>query len=124
MLPYYMANILDRLGERSTSEKYYKIASLNSDAPKVSRFLMLLERAKDGNYEDAGRKFLLTGIAGYDEDPYSCQSGLSRILVRFSTRSVTSEEDISFLKSEEKKLTPPKDTKNPLASSVTSCYES
>lgn len=97
---------------------------MNTDAPEVSRFLALLMRAKEGNYEDAGRKFLLIGASGYDEPPYDCQKNIGEILMRFATGGVRTEADIEFIKTRELQLAPPKDTKNPLASSVTSCYDS
>ena len=49
MLPYYTAYVAERLGEKKKAEFYYKIASLNHDAPEVSRFLMLLAQANDGD---------------------------------------------------------------------------
>lgn len=97
---------------------------MNDDAPQVSRFLALLMQAKEGNYEEAGRKFLLIALSGYDEPPYACQENIGEILRRFSTGAVLSSTDIDFIKSHEIRLSPPKDTKNPLASSVTSCFES
>jgi hypothetical protein len=124
MLPYYTAYVAERLGEKKKAESYYKIASLNHDAPQVSRFLMLLAQANDGDRISAAEKFLLIGVGGYDESPYTCGMTLRDIIEKFGKKKIVTETDVGFLKEKEKTLTPPKDTKNPLSSSVTGCYES
>jgi hypothetical protein len=62
MLPYYLAYVSNELGYYEGAERYYKIASMNDDAPKASRFLGPLVEAKKGEYRKAAERFILIGI--------------------------------------------------------------
>lgn len=124
MLPYYIAYVASALSKEAEAEKYYKIASMNTDAPQASRFLSLLMRAKSGDHIEAAKKFLFIAIDGYDEDPYTCRMRALDILKRVEGDLIISLSTLDFLEKNERALVSPKDTQNPLASSATNCYDS
>ena len=124
MLPYYSASVANNLGETALAASYYKLASMNDDAPKASRFLVLLTEAKEGDRLSVAKRFLLIGVEGYDEDPYICKDTLIEILKKLDKKDSLDQEFISWLTSKESLLTPYKNQNNPLASSPTNCYES
>lgn len=63
-----MGVIAHNIGQKKASEDYYKIASMQSDAPEASRFLSILERAKNGDSLSAASRFFLIALDGYDEN--------------------------------------------------------
>ena len=123
ILPYNIAYTASELSHTDDAESYYKIASMNHDSPLASRFLGTLARAKEGDHLSSAEKFLLISIEWYDEDPYICKTLALEILTSMK-RDAPLKEIISHLREKEKKLIPSKDTKNPLATSGTSCNES
>ncbi len=124
MLPYYIAYVASNLWDTKEAEEYYKIASMNTDAPKASRFLWLLMRAKAGDYIEVAKKFLLIAVDGYDEDPYICRSNALEILKKIGNNTTLSLETIEWIGRKEKEILPPKDIHNPLAASATNCHDS
>ena len=122
MLPYNLAYVASELGQVVKAEKYYKIASMNTDAPLASRFLGPLMIGKKWDHMEAAEKFLLIAIDGYDEDPYTCVKVADTLLGYVKTKNISTYIwDIPAL---EQKISPPKDTKNPLASTSTNCHTS
>ncbi len=79
LIPYYMAITAHNIGEKKASENYYKIASMQSDAPEASRFLSILERAKSGDFLSAASRFFIIALDGYDENE-GCQTITKEIL--------------------------------------------
>jgi TPR repeat protein len=74
MLPYYLAFTTYQMGEdRAKAAEYYKIASMNDDAPRASRILGILALSAEGDYLASALNFALVGSTGYDIDPYSCR---------------------------------------------------
>lgn len=124
MLPYYSAYVAANIGKPDLAESYYKLASMNIDAPQVSRFLSLLSRAQEWDRLSAAKRFLAIGTDGYDEEPYLCRTTLSSLLGKIATLESITGSLIPEIEGYEARLTPPKDTANPLSSSVTNCYES
>ncbi len=124
MLPYYIAYIASNLWNTQEAEEYYKIASMNTDAPKASQFLSVLMRAKSGNLVDAAKKFLLIAIDGYDEDPYVCRINALEILKKIGNESIITLEKVKWIEKKEKEIQPPKDIHNPLSASATNCHDS
>ncbi len=122
MLPYNVAYVAGALSELDKSELYYKIASTHKEAPQASRFLGPLMQAKEWEHKKTAEKFLLIGIDGYDESPYTCSNTLAGIITDIKTKKL--KEVVGLLPEKESLLIAPKDTKNPLASSTTTCYAS
>lgn len=123
MMPYYMAVVAHNVGDKKASEQYYKIASMQSDAPEASRFLSILERAKNGDSLSAASRFLLIALDGYDEDEV-CHTIAKDILGRFAKKLPESEKEISWLEATEKNIPPIRDVKNPLSGASTNCVDS
>ncbi len=123
-LPYYAAYIADGLGKRALAQKYYTIASANTDAPQASRFLALLMQWKDGNRLDAALQFFLIASSGYDEAPFTCRDDSLDILSRVQKWKSITPELITLLEKHDTTIEKPKDTKNPLAASSTNCFDS
>lgn len=73
-IAYNAGFVASSLKENTKAEEYYLIASMQDDAPEVSKFLSILMRAKGGDYRSAAQKFFLVGQNGYDEPPYICQA--------------------------------------------------
>lgn len=122
MIPYYMASVANNIGDKKASENYYKIASMQSDAPTSSRFLSVLERAESGDYLSAASRFLLIALGGYDENEV-CHTETNSILERFWKVLPKSPTDIKWLEETEKNLPLYKDTKNLLSVSADNCVE-
>lgn len=122
MVPYYLAAVASNLGEFSEAAEYYKIASMQSDGPEASRFLSVLMQSEEGNYHDAAIRFFLIAVDGYDEG--SCAVEAVSLIQKYRDRLPENESDILGIEAVEKNLTAPKDTKNPLSQSSTSCYAS
>ena len=123
ILPYHIAYTANELWDIDTAEKYYKIASMHHDGPLASRFLGTLARANEGDHLISAEKFLLIAIEWYDEAPYICRN--TGVEIFESIRKNTPLKEITDgLRNKEAKLVPPKDTKNPLATSGTNCNDS
>jgi hypothetical protein len=122
MLPYYTAYVASEVDEPTQAAKYYKIASMNDDAPEVSKFLWPLMLGKKWDHKEAAEKLLIIGIDGYDEAPYTCRTLWLKILTSLKTTPLS--EVVNTLRLWEDTLIEPQDTKNPLASSNTACYPS
>ena len=123
-IPYYLAYVADGIGKRSLASRYYALASANEDAPVASRFLSIIMEWKMGDRVNAAMQFFLIGSSGYDESPYICQDLAGKSIWLLWKTSHITREVLNTLQNYEKHLTPPKDTKNPIASSATNCYES
>ncbi|MBP6981553.1 hypothetical protein KBB25_02155 [Candidatus Gracilibacteria bacterium] len=123
LIPYYMAITAHNIGEKKASENYYKIASMQSDAPEASRFLSILERAKSGDFLSAASRFFIIALDGYDENE-GCQTITKEILGRYAQKLPAEKKDIDWLMDREKKIPPIQDIKNPLSGSSTNCVES
>jgi hypothetical protein len=75
MLPYYLAFTTYQMGEsKAKAAEYYKIASMNDDAPTASKILGILALSADGDYMASALNFALVGSTGYDVEPYSCRA--------------------------------------------------
>ncbi len=122
MLPYNLAYTASELSDTDTAESYYKVASMNHDAPLASRFLGTLARAKEGDHREAAERFLLIAIEWYDEEPYICRN-IGIELLENMKKNISLKELTSHLREKEKNLIPQKDIKNPLATSGTNCNE-
>ena len=60
MLPYYLAFTTYQMGEnRAKAAEYYKIASMNTDAPTASRILGILALSAEGDYLSSALNFAL-----------------------------------------------------------------
>ena len=124
MLPYYLAFTLHQTGEnKSVSSTYYKIASMNQDAPLASRILSLLALAADGDYRASATNLALIGSTGYDIEPYTCRD-LAKSLVRdLIGKRKTDTNWINELIETELTLIDTRDPSNPLSNSSDNCYD-
>lgn len=120
MLAYNLAYIYDELWEKTQAQKYYMVASTQTDWPQAARFLAVLTDAKWWEHLKASEKFLLTAISGYDESPFSCQVWAITMKQKLQTPLDTLVKETEKWEST---LTPPQDTKNPLSSASTTCYQ-
>lgn len=95
---------------------------MNSDAPGAARFLGPLMRAKAGDFIGAAERFTLLAFDGYDEEPYTCRNFASELLADIKTRPLASY--VYNLRAKADTIISPKDTKNPLAQSNSTCEKS
>lgn len=95
---------------------------MNNDAPGAARFLGPLMRAKAGDLMGAAERFTLLAFDGYDEEPYTCRNFAGELLADIKTRPLASY--IYTLRSKEDAIVSPKDAKNPLAQSNSTCEKS
>ncbi len=123
-IPYYLAFVADGLGKRDLASRYYALASTNDDAPKASQYLSIIMHGKSGNRRDAALQFFLIWSSGYDEAPYTCRQNSTDIIQLLLKKESLTEWDIDKIKNIEAHLTEPQDSDNPLAKSITNCYES
>lgn len=123
MLPYYLAFVIYQTqSDKKDATLYYKIASMNDDAPIASRTLGVIAEAANGEHRKSALTFFLIGQDGYDEEPYTCRA-IATSLAR-ETPNVTLDLDaIAKLEALDTSLTPPKDKDNPMSQSTTNCYE-
>jgi hypothetical protein len=122
MLPYYTAYVANELKERDKASSYYKIASMNDDAPLASRFLGPLIRAQEGDHKKAAERFLLIAIEGYDSDPYICRNTALSLLKALKNNAL--DEIIKTLRKQEESLPEKQDDLNTIAAGETSCHNS
>lgn len=123
-IPYYMASRYDTdLLDKKNAVKYYKIASMQDDAPWAAKFLGILAYSSDGNYRDGALSFVLQALSGYDEEPYTCQDLASELVTHLSEKKPWTIEWIENLEKSEQILSLPKSTNNPLAQAGWTCHE-
>lgn len=124
-IPYYIASRYDTdILDKKNAAKYYKIASMQHDAPWAARFLGILAYSTDGNYRDAALSFILLALSWYDEEPYVCQNLAETLIQDLSEKKPWTREWIDGLQKSEKQLQSPKNKNNPLAQAWWTCFES
>lgn len=119
MLPYLIAFYGGQLGQDSTiAENYYKIASMQDDAPSISQILAVIGTGDKDNPKIIATKLALIAINGYDEKPFEC-SALANTIVNTLQKNDFSKNTLYSIQKSEKLLTPPK---NPNIIGAESCY--
>lgn len=124
MIPYYIAFVIYQMSDRkSDASEYYKIASMNDDAPSVSWLLWILALSAEWDYRATAMNFALIGSNWYDTEPYVCKKLISTIMQDISNKRVLDDTWINELKNQESKLKNTIDPKNIISTANDNCYE-
>jgi TPR repeat protein len=124
MLPYYLAFTTYQMGEnRAKAAEYYKIASMNDDAPTASRILGILALSAEGDYLASALNFALIGSTGYDIDPYSCRAIASNLIEDLIAKRKPDTVWINQLSQTDKSLKDTREMSNPISNSSDNCYD-
>ena len=124
MLPYYLAFTTYQMGEnRAKAAEYYKIASMNDDAPTASRILGILALSAEGDYMASALNFALVGSTGYDIDPYSCRTIATSLIRDLIAKRKLNTIWVNELSRADKNLKDTRDESDPLSNSSDNCYD-
>lgn len=125
MIPYYMAYHYGNVfHDSNSSEFYYKIASMQDDAPKASEFLSILAKANEWDYIDSALWFFLIASEWYDIPPYACRELASNLAKDIINKQPMNQEWINSIEILEKKLKDQKDSSIPESVATTNCFDS
>jgi hypothetical protein len=124
MIPYYIAFVTYQMGsKKSDSAEYYKIASMNDDAPSASWLLWILSLSSEWDYRATAMNFALIGSNGYDIDPYICRNITTRIVQDINNKRILDKAWFDQLQREESTLKDNIDPKNLVSTANDNCYE-
>jgi hypothetical protein len=125
MIPYYMGYHYNNVfHDGGKAEYYYKIASMQDDAPKASQFLAILAKSSEGNYRDSALSFLLVASDGYDKYPYTCRKLATNLAEDLLNKKSLSNKWIHSIELQEKNLKNSLDPKNPESYGANNCFDS
>lgn len=123
-LPYYMGFVTYQMGnKKSEASEYYKIASMNDDAPNASRLLWVLALGAEWDYRASALNFALIGSTGYDIEPYTCRDIATGLIQDISVKRVLDIKWIQELNNKKNNLQNNKDPKNIISSASDNCYD-
>lgn len=123
MLPYYLAFAIQQSGKNKTeASDYYKLASLNDDAPKASRTLSILAKAAEGDHFASALNFFLLAATGYDKDPYTCQQ-LANNLIPLATEKSLHRTQVASIIRYTDALEDTREKENPNSLASNNCYD-
>ena len=124
MLPYYLGFTTYQMGDnKAKAAEFYKIASMNDDAPKASRILSILALSAEWDYMASAMNFALIGSTGYDTGSYSCQALANSLIEDIIAKRKVNISWVNELKQSEKNLKDTRDEKNPISNSSDNCYD-
>lgn len=124
-IAYYMwLHSLQAFKDGAKAERYYKIASMQDNAPQASRFLSILARSSVWDYRSSAFQFFLVATSGYDPEPYICRQKANEILSILAKNTPLDSAWISDVEAFEHSLESTQDEKNPLSLSADNCVDS
>ncbi len=124
MIPYFVAFATYQMGDnKAQASEYYKIASMNNDAPIASRQLGIIALAAEWDFRSSALNFALVGADGYDSDPYICRNFANRIISDLASNRLLNTNWIDELEKNEISLIDTRDSKNPNSQSNNNCYD-
>lgn len=109
--------------KKAESSEYYKIASMNDDAPKASRLLGILALGAEGDYSASSLNFALLGSTGYDIEPYTCRNISKELIKDISNKRKLDTGWIRELINKKTHLKSNKDPKNIISGAADNCYD-
>ena len=125
MVPYYLwMHSIFSLGDGNQASKYYKIASMNTDAPEASKYLVLLAKTYAGNPFDSAISSLLVWAGWYDKEPYVCLNATKDVLSMIHKPEDMTSEFLDRLEKIEKWLKDTHSSNIPESNSATNCFDS
>jgi hypothetical protein len=124
MLPYYLGFSTHQMGEdKSLASEYYKIASMNDDAPQSSRILSILSLSAEWDYMASALTFALVGSTGYDVDPYVCHTLAKSLISDIIAKRKPNTAWINGLSRIERDLEDTRKADDPISNSSDNCYD-
>lgn len=125
MIPYYIGyHYSNVFHDGAKAEYYYKIASMQDDAPKASEFLSIIAKSSEGNYRDSALSFFLIAADGYDIEPFACQKLANTLITDLSEKRPFTASWIAEIWTAESKLRDNKDQKHPESYANNNCFDS
>jgi hypothetical protein len=124
-IPYYIGfHYANDFEDGEKASYYYKIASMQDDAPRSSVFLGPLALANTSQPLDAAISFFLIARDGFDAEPFACH-GLTESLLRdIQNKRPLDEAWIAEIQAKERLLQNPKDISSLESLGVGNCYDS
>ena len=123
-IPYYIAFVTYEMGDKKAeSSEYYKIASMNDDAPNASRLLWVLALSAEWDYMATALNFALIGSTGYDIEPYTCRNISTDIIKDITSKRKIDQKWIQELIIKKGSLKNNKDPKNIISGAADNCYD-
>ncbi len=123
-LPYYIAFVTYQMGDKKAeSAEYYKIASMNEDAPNASRLLWILALSAEWDYRASALNFALIGSTGYDVEPYACRNLAIDLVDQINKKRILNNEWIKDLVNQKNNLKNNKDPKNIISTASDNCHD-
>jgi len=125
LIPYYIwMHALLSLSDGKDAHLYYKIASLNDDAPEASKYLALLALTYSWKPFESAMSSFLVWVSGYDSPPFICQNTVLDILKVIHTPSDITSEFILKISSLEKNMLDTATPSIPESQTATNCVNS
>ncbi len=121
-IPYYVGTrYANDLEDNKNASYYLKIASMQDDAPKASRFLGQIAFANTADPIDAAISFFLTAQEGYDAEPFECRKVVHALLWKIWENRIFTSTGITTIMEIEKNIKTEKDIKTPEAYESNNC---
>ncbi len=125
MVPYYLwMHFLFSLNNGERASYYYKIASMNDDAPDASKYLVFLAKTYAGNPFDSAISSLLMWAWWYDREPYECLNATREVFSKVHKVEDMTPEFISTLEKIEQWLKDTHSPNIPESNNATNCFDS
>ncbi len=125
MIPYYIGfHYSNDFEEGEKASYYYKIASMQDNAPEATKFLGPIALANTKDPIDAALSFLLIAKDGYDKEPYECTKLADLLIQEINSKRMTLEDAwIDELQAKHVTIKDPKTENLPDAYSSNNCYD-
>lgn len=125
MIPYYIGfHYGNDFQQGEQASYYYKIASMNRDAPDATQFLGPIALANNSDSLEASISFFLIARDGYDPSPYQCRKYADEFISQISQKRILDQKWINEIELKEKQLQDTKNPEFPESYSANNCYDS
>ena len=109
MLPYYIGfHYANDFEDGEKASYYYKIASMQDDAPSATAFLGPIALARASNPRDAILSFLYIARDGYDAEPFECRKLTNELISDIMSNRVIDQVWVDAIRKREMSLQDPK----------------
>jgi hypothetical protein len=124
MIPYYIGfHYANSLEEPLLASYYYKIASMQDDAPRSTAFLGPIAFANTTDNLDAALSFFLIAQDWYDKEPFQCHTLAQSLITDITRKRIVNKDWVMEIQKQEWMLVNPKDEKVIESLGSNNCYE-